>query len=258
MLEIERKIYTSKKESGFEDNMKYNDPEAYDKRYLLNKTEKYLHERWHPFLFSKVEQFCKGTVTVDLGCGSGGFTSHMTDAKSVIAVDISLPMIEYCANKFREFTNIDLLLCDVVKCPIKLEVADFVFVGLLPYIDPEVLFTECNKILKNKGIIMMTFFNKWNFLHFTTRLIRKLRGKKTLSRSDFYKDIFKKLEDQGFVIKEIKSFGMITYCPLFLQKYVKYLWILMDKIYAPFQKMFPLGSSIMVIAQKSNKSEEIE
>lgn len=231
----------------------YNDPEQYAKRYLLNETERYLHDRWYPFLFSKIKRFCKGKVVIDLGCGAGGCTAHMTNAKLVIAVDLSAPMIEYCVNKFREFSNVRLHLGDICKCPVDPEAIDFAFIDSLHLVDPEALFTECNRIVKSKGAIMVIVRNKWNFLWVTTGLMHKIMKKKAAYRADSYKDIKKKLEHHGFIVKEMKSFGMLTYSPLFLQKYVKYLWILMDKIYAPLQRIFPLGAYVVVIALKTKR-----
>jgi len=240
----------------------YNDPERYDKRYLLNETERYFHDRWHPFLISKIKELCKDKLVLDLGCGTCEFTQYMKDAKLVVGLDLSIYMLKYGLTKIKD-QNFHLIHGDACKLPVKSEMVDLIFcIGLLPYVDIDSLFGECERVLKNNGEVMCVFPNKWNFLNLQGRLLRKIAqrlGKKISSREEHsYREIKKSLENFGFTVKEMKCFGMVTYCPLFLQKYAKYLWILMDKIYAPFQSIFPLGSSIMVIAQKSNKSRKIE
>lgn len=240
--------------------MKYNDPEGYDKRYLLNEAERYFHDRWHPFLISKIKELCKDKLVLDLGCGTCEFTQYMKDAKLVIGCDFSIHMLK-CGLKKVNHQKFHLVHMDACKLSIKSEISDLIFcIGLLPYVDMNSLFEECKRVLKNNEKVMIVFPNKWNFLNLHWRLLRKIArklGKKISSRGEYsYQEVKKSLENFGFVVKEMKCFGMVTYCPLFLQEYVKYLWILMDKIYAPFQKIFPLGSSIMIEVQKSNKSEE--
>ena len=244
------------------DNMEYNDPEGYDKRYLLNEAERYFHDRWHPFLISKIKELCKDKLVLDLGCGTCELTQSMKDAKLVVGLDFSIYMLKYGSKKVNH-QNFHLIHGDACKLPVKSEICELICcIGLLQYVDMDSLFDECKKALKSNREIMFVFPNKWNFLNLQGRLLRKIArklGKMISLREEYsYQEVKKSLENFGFTVKEMKCFGMVTYCPLFLQKYIKYLWILMDKIYAPFQRIFPLGSSIMVIAQKSNKSEKIE
>ena len=238
------------------DDMTYDNPEAYDKRYLSNEADRYLHDRWHPFLISKIKGLCKSKNVFDLGCGTCEFTQHMKDAKLVVGLDASIHMLKYGARKVN-CPNSILIHGDACKLPFKPKTADVTFcIGVLQWMDVRVLFSEIQRVIKDSGRFMLVFPNKWNLLSLQWRLLRMVArklGRKTTRREEYsYREVRKSLADFGFMVKEMKSFGMLFYCPVGFQKYAKYFWILMDKVYAPFQKVFPLGLSIMVIAQKSN------
>lgn len=193
---------------------------------------------------------------MDCGCGTCKFTyPHMESAKLVVGLDISMNMLKYCSKKISK-ERFYLIKGDACELPFKPKTFDLIFcIGLLQYVSMQSLFHECKRVLKDDGQIVIVFPNKWNFFNLQWGVFRKMvrtLGKETYSRKEYaYPKVKKCLEHFKFFIKEFACFGMVTYCPLFLQRYVKYLWVLMDKIYAPFQSIFPLGSSIIVVAEKS-------
>ncbi len=234
--------------------MAYDKPEEYDKRYLKNKAERYLHDLWHPHLISKIKELCSERVILDVGCGSCEFTRHMREAKLTIGLDSSLPMLA-CGRKKLADQDTLLIYGDGQRLPIRSGVVEAIFaIGLIPYVDMRTFLGECQRVLGDGGQTMLVFVNKWNASNLESRLYRKIAlrlGRRVWVRQEHsYREVRAALMDFGFTVKEMGCFGMLTPCPLSLQRYVKYLWLFMEKIYAPFQRFFPLGSSIMVIAQK--------
>ena len=229
----------------------YEDPAEYDQRNKINETEWYIYSNWHPYLISKMREIGKGKLVVDLGCGTCEFTQHLDGSKAVIGLDYSSNMLNHASNKVKELEAL-LLRGDACKIPIKSNISDVIYgIGLIPYVNLEPFLMECKRILGNNGKIMLVFANKWNLYNLQYSLIRKIFRRKNYDRREYsYKEVKVALEKAGFIVLDMKCFGMVTYCPMPLQKIVKYIWRFMDKIYSPFQSALPLGISIMVLAEK--------
>lgn len=93
---------------------------AYDELYGKEQDVKYQN-------VLKAIHNLRGRV-IDLGCGTGSFLSIIArlPATECIGVDISYGMLRVALKKLHDFPNVNLLLADAERLPLRNEVFDFV------------------------------------------------------------------------------------------------------------------------------------
>lgn len=108
------------------------------------------------------EQFFKGKLGLDMGCGFG---RHIYNAAlfgaEMVGVDLS-DAIESTADNVRELNNVHLIQADVYHLPFKPRVFDFAYsIGVLHHLpDPERGYQSLLPIVKSKGSVFIWVYSK--------------------------------------------------------------------------------------------------
>lgn len=226
----------------------YDNPQAYDNRHK-NVMEIYLHDIWFPFLENRIKKLSENKDVLEIGCGTCEYTKTIEDPNLLVGLDSSIEMLEHGSKK----VNCLLVQGDAHNLPFGHDSFDLIIcIGLLEYVSFEKLLKESNKVLKNKGMIMIAVTNKWNPFHLLIRNYRLFKDRNYERKERSILKLRKCLKSKGYTILEEESFGMIFYSPLFLQKYSLYLWKFLDHIWKPFQKKLPLGHMLYILAQKDD------
>lgn len=238
--------------SYIDKNFKYTDPEGYDKRLFSNPLESYVTAVWYNFLKDEVRKITQEKIVAELGCGTCEYTQHMDAAKEIYAIDISQEMINFGKNKIKNLNNVRFLLESATNTSLPDNHFDTVIViGLIDYVNPELLMTEVRRITKIGGYFIITFPNKYNFHHIFMRIYGKIFKRNRKKEFSLFK-IKKLIKKYNFKIEKVKSHGMIFYTRGRLQKYCVPIWKFLDFIYAPFQNIFPLGCNIYIKTVKND------
>jgi ubiquinone/menaquinone biosynthesis C-methylase UbiE len=170
--------------------------------YLLKKTKKDYDliagefSQTRGFLWEELKKFKDlikdGEKVLDLGCGNGRLLKILQDKKiEYIGVDSSRKLIEIAKEKH---PNFQFLVADALSLPFLENSFDKVFsISVFHHIPSEELrlqfLKEIKRILKPKGILILTVWNLWQKRYFL--LILKFTLLKLFFRSKLdFKDIF--------------------------------------------------------------------
>lgn len=223
----------------------YRDPEAYDTRFEIDKVSDYVREITFERRLKLLEKFSNKGETLEIGCGTCIWLKHIGG----VGIDISKNMIKKC--KERGIKNI--IVGDAENMPFKEGSFDFIYcIGLFPYVDIEKVSKEIRRILKMGGVLLVTFPNKFGIYHMQISLKNKLLRKKDIRNllSIFY--VKKVLSKNGFKIETYRSDGFVFYIPKGNNVYpkVKVLWRKLEDINRFFDRFFPIGHGVTLIAKK--------
>jgi len=222
---------------------------------------------------SFLQKIPKINTIVEVGCGFGRLVSSFSfRAKKIILTDPSTKLLKLAREELKS-KKIKFLKIKIENLPnkIKGKSVDLVIcVRVLHHLeDIEEAFIVCNKILKNKGYLILEFPNK---CHFKARLSKYLRGDFTFASDIFPKDlrskknkkkntipfynyhpdyISKKLVSNGFEIIEKRSVSNIR--SPFLKKFfpLNVFLALESHLQKPLAT-FNFGPSIFFLAKKNN------
>lgn len=232
----------------------YTNPKYYDERSKLSAIDGYLNSLWRPVLLKSIKKLIKkNSVVCDLGCGTFEYTQYMNNAKKIFAVDINKKMLDYGIPKIKKIKKKVVILCeDALKTSIPDNSCDLVWInGLSEYVDINGLFKEIKRISKPHSKLLILFPNKVHPYNFFINIINKVMYRSGKNFRTIF-EFNKKAELYGFNLENMESMGIFLYIiPSFLQKYLTPLWYLLDKLYAPFQKTFPIGVYVFGIFEKS-------
>ncbi|NRA83063.1 MAG: class I SAM-dependent methyltransferase [Gammaproteobacteria bacterium] len=117
---------------------------------------------------------------LELGCGNGTYTEcFVGSASKIVATDISEHMITVARSRFNDQATVTVETADCFNLPYQDASFDTVFMANLLHIipNPEAALTECFRVLKNNGRLVvvsftlhgMSFFNKILFKYRYTR-----------------------------------------------------------------------------------------
>ncbi len=141
-------------------------------------------------------------VVVDLGCGTGDLIWKIkTIVSHVIGVDSSTKMLEETRNRLQKTDNgVDLRLGELEHLPLGNNEADCAVMSMVLHhlSDPEAVFEEVNRILKQKGTFIISDFDKHD-----NEALRKTYGDRWLGFS--CEEIEKWLVNHGFTLKSKDS-----------------------------------------------------
>ena len=101
-----------------------------------------------------------GTL-LDLGCGTGFLTSGLlTHTRSIIALDIALPMLQVTQTKLADTPNVSYLCADAERVPLAGQSIDGVVSNLALQwcINLDVVFADIKRILKPGGQLVFSIF----------------------------------------------------------------------------------------------------
>jgi ubiquinone/menaquinone biosynthesis C-methylase UbiE len=235
-------------------NLRYINPKAYDEKIFLkpNPVESYLYHCWRDFLIKEIKENSKAKVVADFGCGTCEYTQFAKEAKKIYAIDISKEMLDYGKEKMEKagIFNVNFLLESALNTSLKNNsINTIICFGLLEYINPELLIKEISRTLKNQGNLLLLFPNKYNPHHLLLQFYNRFKKEKRKKERSFW-ETKNLLEKYGFEIKKMESRGIIFYLPTKLQKISIFFSKILDFFYKPFQKIFPLGSNIYILAKK--------
>jgi ubiquinone/menaquinone biosynthesis C-methylase UbiE len=97
-----------------------------------------------------------GDLVLDIGCGSGVQVRSLMNGNRAIGMDVSLNAIKFARTK--DFPNTDFILADAQYLPIKAGAVDKVVCAeIIEHLScPQNLITEIHRVLKDKGIAVIT------------------------------------------------------------------------------------------------------
>jgi len=117
--------------------------------------------------YNFARQFCINNIVLDLGCGAGYGSKICLDsgAKKVVGIDNSLEVIEYCRKNYR-YDNLKFLQADCLKLPFKKDKFDIITCfELIEHVNRlKPFFKEAKRVLKNKGLLVISTPNKKTYL----------------------------------------------------------------------------------------------
>jgi ubiquinone/menaquinone biosynthesis C-methylase UbiE len=101
----------------------------------------------------------EGGLVVDVGANAGRFSLPAAEIMTVVAIDLDLNALKRL--RFRN-NNINIIVADARFIPLKNSVADnVIMIELLDCImASDAPISECSRILKDKGVIFLSFGNK--------------------------------------------------------------------------------------------------
>lgn len=212
-------------------------------------------------LFEDLIKPQKGEIVVDMGCGTGEFSSRLKEySLNVTGLDISKKTIEFCNEKYKKI-EIYFEVGDIEETKLKDNSVDIIFFGgvLHHFLNREKVFKEAYRILKNRGRIFAFDPNYYNLIIWSYRILLGVKTLKTeneiLLKAD---DIANELRNAGFLHIDVKATANMSFERDYFKKlvpfplyYTVYVYNLIERI---FQKIKPLqekyGSFIITIARK--------
>lgn len=232
-------------------NFRYTDSSGYDKR-IEKPLEGYVHGLWNPILTKYLEKYIEsGLVVCDLGAGTFEHIQHMKRAGKIYAVEVNEDMIDTGREKTRDMQDrLVILEEDALHSSVPTGSCDIIWsVGLSEFVDVDRLFSEMARICKSKGTVLIQFPNLYNPYNITSKIIFTLLKKpiKNYRTIRQFKNLSKKY---NLELKEFVSTGIFFFVPERLQRYFIPLWKIINSLYSPLQRFFPLGANVFCVIEK--------
>lgn len=112
-------------------------------------------------LYSLINVIPEKLKVIDVGCGTGNFLPFLMKINaSITAVDSSPAMLEKAKKKTSEYENIDFYICEADSIPLDNNTTDVCFLNMVLHHapKPDEVFKEIYRLLKNKGVVIVTDF----------------------------------------------------------------------------------------------------
>lgn len=216
-------------------DLKYIDADIYDKRSESSVLEKYVLDFWQPFIKSKISKLSAGRIMIDWGCGTGEYVLAAKNAKKIYCIDISDIMLEKAKEKLKNFNQVEFINSSGFNNEIADNIGELILtIGVWEYVDPIKLLKEIKRLTKRGSLVLVVLPNIFNSFN----IMRSFAKMKIIAiRPGFIKKIFQ----DDFLLVDFASFGMVFWFPKKLQFLVFPIWKLLDLLWKPFHKFFPLG-----------------
>lgn len=169
---------------------KYNSTyKGYDRLYGEEQREKYRE------IMAEIGSV-KNKVIVDIGCGTGLMERKLKKSRFTVGLDISIKMLRKAVKKFRSKLNYSWINADAENMPIKDNSIDLaLMITVIQNIpNKDKLIREIERILKNKGTVIITYPKSHYTLEKALKEIQKSNLKITRINDKVTKDIIIKLK----------------------------------------------------------------
>jgi len=227
------------------------DPEQYEKMYDMTPREIYMKEHWRPLIEEAIEKYCKDKNVLDLGCGTGVYTTIIKKyADNVLGLDISKRWLNYLKLKDKK-DNSNIIRANAHNIPLKNKSFDVILtIGLFEYINREIVIKEMNRILKSGGFCIVSVPNKYSAGRSVGKLICKVFRRESYTNEPSKKEMLKLFENNGFELIEYRMDDGLIWLPDFLDRsFGKRIYHLIES----FLKIFgrnPFSNVMLFIAKK--------
>jgi ubiquinone/menaquinone biosynthesis C-methylase UbiE len=194
------------------------DPESYDKRYKEIQREIYTREHWRPIIATAIAYYCKGMTVLDLGCGYGRYVGLIKEnAKRVVGLDDSRKWLDYAKDKYPDVEFVlgnahHILLQDKFDCVVS--------IGLFEYVDREVVVAEINKLLKQKGYLIVQVPNKYSSVRILTKAFHKISRKKNYTSEPSRKQMLALFHRHKFELIEYRADDGLIWLPEIIDRWM--------------------------------------
>jgi len=224
------------------------DPEQYEMRYERSSREGYSRKHWRPLIIAAISKYCKNKFVLDLGCGTGAFTTLITEYTSrVLGIDISKTMVDYARNKN---ANLNLALADACHVPLRAEsINTVVCIGLFGYIERAAVLEEIDRVLNRDGICIIACPNKYSAIRIPARVICKVLGRNYSCDEPSYVEMRRLFKQNGFEVIESRMDDGLIWLPDFLDRLVgERSYLLVEKLFKLFGRN-PFSNLMLFVAR---------
>ena len=147
------------------------DPLDYEQRHERSPREAYLHAHWTPRYLAAFRGVAHGRV-LELGCGSGMYTTALATADAVFGIDISQRFLERATAALPTAT---FARADAHQLPFADSSFDAVVsIGIFEYLDRPRAFAEIARVLRPGGELVFAVPNRRSPFRATARLVQRL------------------------------------------------------------------------------------
>jgi len=174
---------------------------------IINATKmgRYLTNKEHEFIDIFIGNFSVKGICLDVGAGSGRQSIHLLQKGfDTVALEINKLALRKCKNKEK---NIMPTLSDAQQLPFRDAIFNCVSaieaIEYYPRLDT--FLRECNRVLKERGYLMITFSNKNSYKN----IIRMCVGERNRFYNLSYKKLKEKLEKRGFSVENTLGFNWL-------------------------------------------------
>lgn len=224
-------------------------PEKYEARRGKNGRERYLSSHWEPILQNAIEKYCPGRRVIDLGCGSGMYTARIHKVASyILGVDNSKRQLSHA----REVYGLEHLMEADVHTINLAENFDVAWsVGLLEYVNREVVMRNISAVLRPKGVAIILVPNRWNPGRILARAYRRLVRKELLPDEPSLREMLLLFSRHGYSVPETRMDDGLFWLPDILDKSIGvWLYEVMERIFSFFGRN-PWSANMLFVAQKA-------
>jgi SAM-dependent methyltransferase len=232
-------------------------PENYEGRYKQSPREAYLHCYWKPLIYKIIQLVCRTMLkksmiveALDVGCGTGVYTKEIAKNSQIcVGLDLSENMIRYCKGKYRE---LDLVLADAHKLPFRNEYFRLVVsIGLLEYVQKDVVLKEISIIMKRKAFLIVAVPNKYSACRLPIKILSKVSGKKYITKDPSFKEMLRSFTSLHFKLIWYKMDDGLIFLPDFLDRIIGgEVYRLMEKMFKQVLGRNPFSNVMLFLLQK--------
>ena len=225
------------------------DPEQYDSRHEKTPGEGYLRDHWYPLIAAAIDKYCKGKMVLDLGCGTGAYTSLVAEnTDRVLGLDSSRVMLTYGKNKHGD---LELALADAYHIPLKDESVDTcVCTGLFEYVERATVLKEIGRVSKSDGICIILGPNKYSAARMSAKIICKVLGKEYFCNEPSYGEMLRLFEQAGFKVIECSMDDGLICLPNFIDRLCgRKIYLFTEKFFGFFGRN-PFSNVMLFIIRK--------
>ena len=168
-------------------------------------------------------------IVLDIGCGTGFLTYKLArKCGSAIGIDLHLPSLGI--HQLTKSLSMTMVKADALRLPIRdKSVTVIILSSVLQVIrDDECLLSECQRLLKNKGELILTFPTEYMYFRSLNRKITVLNHLWSVEGKGYYRptEVIRLLSLHGFKVLDME------YAPKLIGSLFWELWV---KIYLAFR-----------------------